>query len=258
MSDNDNSGKQFEYEMLRYELARDKVLNAIEGLKRELILRRKLEEDPDKYPQIERVESRIKSHESICAKCEKKGIPTTIESIKENIHDVVGIRIVTVFRHEIYQLADMLLGVPGINFVKVKDYIESPKESGYRGYHLIVYVEVYSQNRSSIVTVEIQIRDLLMDAWSKIEHRKRYKPHGSDPSKSLDDSFTRHADILNRFDLEVDEKSRELESFGFPETDIPYVAAFSGVVIVDEEEANSEDDLGSDEDAILGPDHIAD
>ena len=69
LSDNDNSGKQFEYEMLRYELARDKVLNAIEGLKRELILKRKLEDDPDKYPQIERVESRIKSQASICAKC---------------------------------------------------------------------------------------------------------------------------------------------------------------------------------------------
>ena len=83
MSDNDNGSKQLEYAMLRYELARDKILNAIEGLKRELELKRRLEDDPNKYPQIERVESRIKSESSIKAKCQKKSIEPTIDNIEQ-------------------------------------------------------------------------------------------------------------------------------------------------------------------------------
>ncbi len=241
MSDNDNGSKQLEYAMLRYELARDKILNAIEGLKRELELKRRLEDDPNKYPQIERVESRIKSESSIKAKCQKKSIEPTIDNIEQYIHDIVGIRIVTVFRHEIYQIVDALLATPGINLVKVKDYIESPKESGYRGYHLIVSVEVYSRGRSSIVTGEIQIRDLLMDAWSKIEHRKRYKPH-DDLSESLDASFTKHADILDRFDLEVDNSETLLNSFGISDPNLPCVAAFQGVVVVSDEEPDYDSD----------------
>lgn len=234
-NDNDNN---FKYALLKYELALDKVLNAIKGLKRELEL------EPGS-PQVDRIESRIKSEESIKGKCAKKGIPCTIEDVEQNINDVAGIRIITIFRHEIYDLADRLLAIPGINLVKVKDYIESPKPSGYRGYHLIVSVQVYSRGRTSIVPLEIQIRDVLMDAWSKIEHRKRYKPKtANEPSGSLDASFTRHADILNHFDLEVDASNRQqLKDYGIPESDNSCVAAFPGMIVVDDadEEANPSD-----------------
>jgi hypothetical protein len=110
-------------------------------------------------------------------------------------------------------------------------------------------VEVYSRGRSSIVTGEIQIRDLLMDAWSKIEHRKRYKPH-DDLSESLDASFTKHADILDRFDLEVDNSETSLNGFGISDPNLPYVAAFQGVVVVSGEE--SEPDYGDDADTEFG------
>ena len=74
---------------------------------------------------------------------------------------------------------------PFINVVQVKDYITNPKESGYRAYHIIVEVPVELSIKTIPVRCEIQVRTLLMDAWSSLEHETVYKnPNCSDESKS--------------------------------------------------------------------------
>lgn len=56
----------------------------------------------------------------------------------------------------------------GYNFCREKDYIDNPKNSGYRGYHL-------STRATNGVMVEIQCRTFLQHIWSELEHKFIYK-----------------------------------------------------------------------------------
>ena len=59
--------------------------------------------------------------------------------------------------------------------IRKKDYIESPKENGYRSLHLIVAVPIYLEHEKRLMKVEIQLRTLAMDFWASLEHQLRYK-----------------------------------------------------------------------------------
>ena len=91
----------------------------------------------DRNP-IDDIQSRLKSPESIRDKLLRKNLPFTPESIEKNIFDVAGVRIVCSFVDDIYMLADCLLKQDDIILIKRKDYIQNPKENGYRSLHLIV------------------------------------------------------------------------------------------------------------------------
>ena len=152
-------------------------------------------------PEILRTCNRIKDVQEVIKKAKEKGLELELDEIEQNIHDIVGFRIVTTFRHEIYEIAEELKKIPGLNVIKVKDYIKNPKPSGYRSLHLITMIEVYTGESSQVISAEIQIRDVLMDAWSNIEHKMKYK-NDSVPA-SLGSSFTKHAEVLNAFDEEI-------------------------------------------------------
>src|SRR3954447_6264095 len=59
------------------------------------------------YNPIEHIKSRIKSPESILQKAHRKNIEMSLDSIKKNIRDIVGIRIVCSFNTDIYRISDM-------------------------------------------------------------------------------------------------------------------------------------------------------
>ena len=86
---------------------------------------------------------RIKSFESVVDKCVQRGYDLTIDSIKEHIRDVAGIRVVTVFRDDIYAFADMLRYISGMVITQRKDYVQAPKPNGYSSLHLVTQVEIY-------------------------------------------------------------------------------------------------------------------
>ena len=95
---------------------------------------------------IESIKSRIKSINSIIGKLKRKDLPFSVEAIEENIFDIAGIRVVCSFVQDIYVLANSLLQQDDIKLVKVKDYIQHPKSSGYRSLHLIVEVPIFLLN----------------------------------------------------------------------------------------------------------------
>ncbi len=128
----------------------------------------------DRNP-INGMKSRLKSLASIKGKMEKKGLPFTIENIEENINDIAGIRVICSFPNDVYMLADALLGQDDITLVRKKDYIENPKENGYRSLHLIVSVPIFLAKEKRPMKVEIQLRTIAMDFWASLEHQLRYK-----------------------------------------------------------------------------------
>lgn len=124
---------------------------------------------------IETIKSRLKSPESIIKKMKKKDLPLTTDAIEEYITDIAGIRIICSFEEDIYKMAKLLLQQDDVVLVEKKDYIEKPKESGYRSLHLIVEIPIFLEDEKRPMKVEVQLRTIAMDFWASLEHKIRYK-----------------------------------------------------------------------------------
>ena len=134
-----------------------------------------------RYNPIEHIKSRLKSPESIVKKLKKHGYESTIENMVNYVNDIAGIRVICSFTSDIYRIAEMIANQSDIKVLSVKDYIEHPKPSGYRSYHMIVSIPIFLSDRSSDTKVEIQIRTVAMDFWASLEHKINYKFEGNAP-----------------------------------------------------------------------------
>lgn len=133
------------------------------------------------YNPIEHVKSRMKTPESIAKKLKKNGHEITLENMVEHVKDIAGIRIICSFTPDIYLIADMLSNHNDIKVLKIKDYIQYPKESGYMSYHMLISVPVFLAGNMEDIKVEIQIRTIAMDFWASLEHKIYYKFEGHAP-----------------------------------------------------------------------------
>lgn len=75
----------------------------------------------------------------------------------------------------------MLASQSDLKVISVKDYIQNPKESGYRSYHMIVTVPIFLSDSVIDTKVEIQIRTVAQDFWATLEHKINYKFEGNAP-----------------------------------------------------------------------------
>ena len=92
------------------------------------------------YSPIHHVYSRVKSISSIMEKARKLGIEQ--EQIHIRITDIAGVRIITQFEEDIYQVVKLIKQRADMSVVTVKDYITTPKPSGYKSIHLIIEYSV--------------------------------------------------------------------------------------------------------------------
>ena len=136
---------------------------------------------------IHGIESRIKSPQSIVGKLQKKGLELSAESARKHLMDIAGIRVVCYYVNDIYAIAEILATRDDFKLIKIKDYIRTPKPSGYRSLHMIVMVPVYLATCRKEVPVEIQIRTIAMDFWASLEHQLRYKTHAPVPPELRDE-----------------------------------------------------------------------
>ncbi|MDN7242671.1 GTP pyrophosphokinase family protein [Planococcus sp. N028] len=164
--------------MMAYKFALDEVNTKIDILKQEF-------QYIHEYNPIERVESRLKSFESILDKVNRKSYEFSLPSIKENIRDIAGIRISCSFISDIYQISEMLQNQRDIEILAVKDYIQHPKANGYQSLHLVLQVPVFMSDRVEQVCIEVQIRTIAMDFWASLEHKIFYKYNRTVPEKLI-------------------------------------------------------------------------
>ncbi|MCA5894008.1 GTP pyrophosphokinase family protein [Isoptericola sp. NEAU-Y5] len=155
------------------------------------------------YNPVEHVTSRLKSLESIVAKCRRKGIPLTPQGVREQMFDVAGVRITCSFVADIYRVRDMLVGQPDLTVLEERDYIAHPKPNGYKSLHLIVQVPVYLSDRTEDVVVEIQLRTIAMDFWASLEHKIYYK-YSRDVPAHLTDALKLAADVAASLDTSME------------------------------------------------------
>ncbi|MFC9601064.1 GTP pyrophosphokinase family protein [Peribacillus butanolivorans] len=130
------------------------------------------------YSPIEHMKTRMKKLRSLVEKIQRKEIPLTQESVRNEIRDILGVRIVTSFIDDVYMLKEHIEQREDIRMIRVKDYIQDPKMSGYKSLHLIVETQVILSNEIIWVPAEIQIRTSAMDFWASTEHKLNYKYQG--------------------------------------------------------------------------------
>lgn len=132
---------------------------------------------------IHHLECRIKEIKSILKKMQRYSVPHTLESAQKHIQDIAGIRVICNFINDIYLVEKLLTKQSDITVIKRKDYIEQPKENGYRSLHLVVKVPVFLSDKTENVPVEIQLRTIAMDYWASLEHMLQYKSKNDDMKK---------------------------------------------------------------------------
>lgn len=155
---------------------------------------------------IEIIKSRIKKPVSILGKLERKNLPMTMDSILNNLNDVAGVRVICSFIDDIYEVADMFASQDDVNVIEIKDYIKTPKENGYRSYHMIIEVPVFFAQRKQNMRVEVQLRTIAMDFWASLEHKMKYK-RDIDDIENLEAELKECADII----AETDEKMQSID-----------------------------------------------
>lgn len=97
-----------------------------------------------------------------------KKVPTILEKLTERetttdlarLHDIGGCRVIVQDIATVRQLEDRIRDDPKNNLIKGRDYIQSPRISGYRAVHLVVA-------RNDALPIEIQLRSRVMHQWAE-------------------------------------------------------------------------------------------
>lgn len=154
------------------------------------------------YNPIHHMERRLKTTESIESKLEKLGCEISIQSARDNIFDIAGIRVVCNFIDDVYNVADMIMSQDDVRVVTVKDYIKNPKPNGYSSLHLVIGVPVFLLDRTEEIMVELQIRTVAMDFWASLEHELRYK-HNKDFPENINMELKDIAETTRNVDMRM-------------------------------------------------------
>lgn len=161
---------------------------------------------------IESIKMRLKTPQSIYRKLTEKGLSVSKENVRDNLDDVAGVRIICSFIKDIYTVAEAIISQRDVKLLELKDYIQQPKESGYRSLHLIVKTPVYLRGADHDIPVEIQIRTLAMDFWASLEHEIYYKKnHGE--LKEIKKDLLRCAEDVANLDQKMQEIWESLERY---------------------------------------------
>lgn len=188
--------------MQRYYAAIKQVQTKLEILNDELQV-------TTKRTPIETIKVRLKSPESIIKKMTKQGLEKTLENL-DKITDIAGVRVITTYIDDIYDIAYMFAQQADVTVIKIKDYIKRPKANGYRSLHLEVETPVYFSTEKSIMKVEVQIRTIAMDFWASLEHDMKYKViiNGHD---HLKDELKACSEVIHQTDIRMQNIKRKLK-----------------------------------------------
>ena len=108
-----------------YSCAMREVCTKLENLSQEFELNK------DRNP-IQHITHRLKKTESIRNKMLQKNLPLEYETMRDEITDIGGIRVICSYINDIYAIVGMLKQQDDLLIVREKDYIANPKPNGYR------------------------------------------------------------------------------------------------------------------------------
>ena len=159
---------------------------------------------------MQKVEHRIKDAASIARKLLKKGYKITFENADNKLNDIIGIRVVCLYRDDVYNIADLLKQQKDFILIKEKDYIKNPKKSGYQSLHLIFDVPLVYKDSKELQRVEIQLRTVAMDFWAGVDNQICYKKNPA-KMKTAELALKNYSTEISRMDKEMLELRKNAE-----------------------------------------------
>ncbi|MDG1785428.1 MAG: RelA/SpoT domain-containing protein [Ilumatobacter sp.] len=139
----------------------------------------------------------------------------TVDDIPQIIDDLVGIRLTCTNLRDLEMVQAALENLPShaskkrplsLDPASERDYVDAPKESGYRGWHVNLGVAL----EGSPVTIELQVRTLLQDSWGELTHEDTYSKAGELPPL-VEVLSARMADLLATLDDIAEDLRNELD-----------------------------------------------
>ena len=147
-------------------------------------------------------------------KCLESGNTLSISNYEREITDLMGIRILLLFKEDWLEVHDYLMKMysdvllePPFAYVREGDdtrlyenKVEIRKEKPYRSVHYVIRSE-------EGLAVEIQVRTLYEEAWSEIDHKLRY------PYNLTNEMLANYINIMNRLTGMGDEMGTFIHSY---------------------------------------------
>lgn len=187
-----------------------------------------------------KVTGRIKDQTECLKKYERKYQDNQEDdsSINEVITDIIGIRIICIYETDIEKVAGVIRDhLDVIGETDKTSALESQENKfGYKGLHMDVGLDT---ERSKLpeyknfagLRFEIQVRSIVQDAWSEVDHKLKYKKTGIPPNlkrrinrlSALFEIADQEFETIRNETIKLEEKGRESlnTASGAAETDAP-------------------------------------
>lgn len=206
----DDSGQQMLENMFKFMELEHLYESAIREVKTKLEILDSEFRTKYAYNPIHHINDRLKSPQSMLEKLQRRGLPLSIESVRENLHDIAGVRVICNYIEDIYTVAELLTKQDDVELITMKDYIKNPKPNGYRSLHLVIETPVFLSDRKELVHVEVQIRTIAMDFWASLEHELKYKTD-TEVSTDLAAQLKECAETIAATDIKMQQIYRTLK-----------------------------------------------
>ena len=171
---------------------------------------------------LRKVDGRVKSKRRTWRKINHArylGRLTSVDDIPGVIDDLVGLRVTCVNVRDIDMVRDALGHLPtrrarsGSLWLlrrSEQDYVTSPKDSGYRGWHVNLGLSLKTKTQHVPIICELQVRTLLQDGWGELTHEDTYSKDGGLPPL-VEILSRRMADLLATLDDIAEDLRDELD-----------------------------------------------
>ena len=165
--------------------------------------------------QISKLEGRVKDSDECIRKFSGKYRNALEEQnqvfeIKDHITDLLGIRIVCLYEDEIWQIADLVRASFGV--IEITDKIAKVEQTddffGYKGLHMDLAfsaadVGMAADTLLPVRQFELQVRTIIQDSWSVLDHKIKYK-------KSIPGALKRRINVLSALFELADREFRQI------------------------------------------------
>lgn len=167
--------------------------------------------------EVTKIEGRIKDQEECIKKFQRK-YQSELETasrpyaIRDYLSDLIGIRIVCLYEDQIALVSEALK--EHFKIIDVTDKIAAIEGTedlfGYKGLHMdLVPADPLSKGNSreelTIFPFEVQIRSLIQDTWSVLDHKIKYK-------KSIPNNLKRRINVLSALFELADREFKEIRN----------------------------------------------
>lgn len=167
--------------------------------------------------EVTKIEGRVKDREECIKKFQRK-YQSRLEAeeqcyeIKDYISDLIGIRVICLYEDQIEVVSEVLR--QRFKIIDVTDKISAVEKTegsfGYKGLHMDLVLNEQMSSKPKYqpyaeYPCEVQIRSLIQDAWSVLDHKIKYK-------KSIPNELKRRINVLSALFELADREFKEIRN----------------------------------------------